>query len=624
MFDLFKNELQRFGKLALIFCIISIGCWIYHSISMPIVETSNNKIFIVNVWVMLCSGIFGVLQMALHRRKAHWTYLIHRPIATKNIHLALSGAAALMLFIALIMPILVVTIGYDLTSNLIIESRHYLRPAQLFLVAMISYFVGCFIVLSPHKLAFLSLSWLILAVSSRDIVSNQMLFGMSLLSLLITFLLARLSFKEDLSAQLSNKPAVLFSALAIQPGLAALLMFSQLVHYHLPMTLIDTHPDQYEPSRNEGYFSQIWHMQPHEIVKRFVDNHYSKKQQLAKRSENAEVQWLSTQFTPQAFVGQAHHHDRQFALHDTENNAFWVFSHDLGVLMGTHQLTDEKLGAIGVQGFLAPDAVITQHDRFNGVPSVLFNQFIQTTNAIYVIDFQQREMELKHQLDAGEYYLSVLAEESSDFYSIASNEMLYLFNTGNFEEANDYSEPSIALPHVFPYNKSLTIRYSDLVDGYLFEYRSRVLFGFNRPGVALVFVDHLGNVDIVAKHEFKGYRPLPDWVANQDYWFSPLVVGIAYNQLQSLMYPSRPEEVLPLKDVFKPVYSSSIYTLALLSAIFSVIVTLLLARKIKLSNGDTAMWALFNLVCALPGLLAFIFMTNWRESLYAAKHQPNN
>lgn len=625
MFDLFKNELKRFGKLALIICVISIGYWLYHSLTMPIIETTKDKVFFTNVWVMVCSLGFGILQMALHRRKAHWTYLVHRPIGVKNIHLALSGAAAAMLFAALVLPILIVTIGYDLGSNLVIESRHYLRPMQLFLVALISYFVGSFIVLAPHKIAFLSLSWLVLAISSSDIVSNEVLFGVSLLSLAIVFTLARLSFKENLSAQLSSKPAVLFSALALQPGLTALLITSQLVNYHVPMMLMEAHPDQYSVEQQEGYYSQTWRMKPYELVEKFVDDNYAQKSQLVKRSENAEPQRLSTRFMPQPFVGQAHHHDRQFALTDKANKAIWVFSHNLGVLVGTHQLTDEKLGYISARGFLAPDSVITPDDVFNGVPSVLYNQFIQTRNAIYVIDFQQKEMELKHRLGDDETYLSTLAPgDTRDFYAIASNKKLYFFNTANFEEANDYSEPAIALEHQFPYNNSTSIRYTDLIDGYLFEYRSSVLFGFNRPGIGLVFVDHLGKVDVLAGHEFKGYRALPDWVSYQDYWFSPIVVGTLYDQLDSLRYPSRPEGVIPLKDAFKPLFPTDVYIIALAAALFSALVTFVLARKIKLSTSNTIMWTLFSLICALPGLLAFFFMTNWRESLYAAKHQPNN
>ncbi len=625
MFDLFKNELKRFGKLALIFCVISIGYWLYHSLSTPIIETTKDKVFFLNVWVMICSLGFGILQMALHRRKASWTYLVHRPIGVKNIHLALSGAAAAMLFTALVLPILIVTVGYDLGSNLVIESRHYLRPMQLFIVALISYFVGSFIVLAPHKIAFLSLSWLVLAISSNDIVSNEVLFGVSLLSLAVVFTLARLSFKEDLSAQLSNKPAVLFSAIALQPGLTALLITSQLVHYHVPMMLFDAHPDQYSVEQQEGYYSQIWRMKPHEIVEKFVDDSNVQKSQLVKRSEHADAQRLSTRFMPQPFVGQAHHHDRQFALTDKANKAIWVFSHNLGVLVGTHQLTDEKLGYIGARGFLAPDSVITPEDVFNGVPSVLYNQFIQTKNTIYVIDFQQKEMELKHELSNDEIYLSTLTPgDTRDFYAIASNKKLYFFNTANFEEANDYSEPAIALAHQFPYNNSTSIRYTDLIDGYLFEYKSTVLFGFNRPGIGLVFVDHFGKVDVLAHHEFKGYRVIPDWVSDQDYWFSPIIVGTLYAQLDNLRYPSRPEGGLQMKDALKPVYATSTYVVALIAALFSALVTFVLARKIKLSTSNTIMWTVLNLICALPGLLAFFFMTNWRESLYAAKHQPNN
>ena len=620
MFDLFKNELQRFGKIAVLFCIILTGYWLYQSLFTPIVQSSKAQLFFLNIFVFFCGIVLGLIQMGLHRRKTYWTHLVHRPVDVKKIHLSLSAASAVMLFVGLILPLIVVMIGYDLTSNLVIESRHYLRPAQLYIFALIGYFIASFIVLAPHKIAVMSLSWIILCASSRDIVSNELLFAVSLLSLVITFTLARLSFKVNLSEQLSKKPQVLFTALMLQPGLAAALYFSQMVHYHLPVMLVDNHPDQYTIEQQEGYFSQIWRLSPQQIIEKFVDDSYQQKQQLAKRSEHVKAQWLSTRFTPKPIVGQMHTYDKQYSLRDDFNDTFWVFSHDLGVLVGTHQTTDQQMGYLGKNGFLESTVTLSESDRFNGVPYLIDNQFIQTDNKIYVVDFEQQQLELKHQLAADQSYSSLAARQpEGDFYIVASNRNLYLFEPSNFEEANDYSAASYIIEHPFPFDSSLTIRYSDLIDGYLFDYRSSDLFGFGRPGIALVFIDHDGNSSIVTKHEFNGYRPLPNWVTEQHYWFSPIVIGTLYPHLNGLLRPSSPEDVLPLSESFEQHYPASIYYLALFSAVFSALVTFLLARRIKLSTSNTIMWSVFNLICALPGLLAFLFMTSWREALYAAK-----
>jgi len=621
MLDLFRNELHRFGKIALIIFTVLTGGWIYYSITAPLLQNSNMKIFTLNMFMVFPSLIFGVIQMWLHRRKAHWTYLLHRPIAPKNIHLALTGAACVMLLVALILPMIIVLIGYDATSNMVIEGRHYLWPVHLCLIALTSYFVGTYIVLSPHKAAILSFGWIILLISSRDIVSNSVLFSVDILALAVTFTLSRLSFKVNLSSQFNNKKAILFSALVLQPGFAFLVMFSQSVYYHFPLLMIDKHPDQYENSQLDGYYSQIWRVDEKTLIENFVDNSYAQKDQLKQRVENAEVHWVATRFTPASFVGQSNHYDKQYALIDKSNQTQWVFSHNKMVLVGHHLVTDKATGFIGAKGFLEPTATITEQDKFVSVPSVIDNQFIQTENTIYVVDFTQKELEIKHKLAGNEKYLSLVRQQDDRaFYIVASNASLYLFNVGNFEEANIYSEPSYVINHPYPYDSSITIRYTDLIDGYLFDYRSRALFGYKKPGYGLLYVKHDGSSELIGNNTFEHYRPLPHWISDQNYWLSPLVIGLGYSYLESLLQPSSPQDYLPMNKVFTAVYPTYIYYLSMIAALLSGLVTFVLARKIKLSPSHIAMWTVLNLMCALPGLLAFFFMHNWRDLTYAAKH----
>jgi hypothetical protein len=622
MFDLFKNELHRFGKVALIVFAILTGGWIYYSISTPLLQSSSMKVAALNVLVIFASLAFGLVQMGLHRRKAHWTYLLHRPVAAKSIHLALTGAGVTMLFVALILPMLTVITGYDVTTNMGVEGRHYLWPIHLFLLSLTAYFVGTYIILSPHKGAFLSFSWIILLVGSRDIVSNQVLFTMDILALVVTFTLSRLSFKVDLSSQFSDKKSILFNALVLQPGFAFIVSFSQIAYYHLPLILFDKHPDQYEASQLEGYYSQLWLLEKEDIIDQFVDNNYPQKQQLKQRIEKTETHWLATRFTPRSIKGQIEQFDKQYALTDKANQTQWVFSHQKMVLIGHHLVTDQPTGFIGAKGFLEPTADITNQDKFSSVPSVLFDQFIQTENTIYVVDFAQKELETKHQLMGNERYLSLAAQQSDRaFYMVSSNKSLYLFNVGNFEEANIYSEPSYVVNHPYPFDSSISIRYTDLIDGYLFDYRSSSLFGYKQPGFGLFYVKHDGTSNLIGSHAFEHNRPLPYWISEQDFWISPLVIGLGYTSIESYKRPSSPQDYMPTDKIFTAVYPTYIYYLCAIAALLSGLVTFLLARKIKLSASNTAMWTLLNVICALPGLLAFFFMHNWRDAFYAAEHK---
>ena len=623
MFDLFKNELHHFKKIAFIFGLVLTVCWAYASTSIPLTEMKTMKTFSVYLIVITASFIFGATQMYLHRRKAQWTCLVHRPIATNNIHLSLLGAGVLLLMTAIILPLIIVTLGYDATTNMVIEGRYYLWILHLLLVTISSYFIGTYVILSPHKAAILSFSWIILITSSRDIISSDVLIGLDVLTLCITFFLSRISFKVDLTTQFSDKRLVLFSALVLQPWFTAIIILMQVTYYHFPLMLIDKHPDQYPQGQHAGYYSEVWRLKAPQLAEKFIDDAHPQKEQLVKRLEKAEIERLRTRFTPQQLIGQIQHQDKQFALNDSANKTQWVFSHRKGVLVGHHLITDEPVGFVGAQGFLAADALISEQDRFGGVPSVLFNKFIQTNDTIYVVDFSQREIEIKHQLTNGEQYQSNVApQQSGDYYLVISDKSLYAFDYGRFDEANEYTHPAYVIEHPYPYNPTLTILYTDLIDGYLLHYQSRILHGYKKPGYGLLYVKHDGSSELLATHSFKGYRPIPSWISTQDYWISPIVVGLGYRYLESLTRPSYKDSFMSIDEVFEA-YPPQTYYLILFAAIFSSLITLLLARKIKLSTSNTLMWCILNLICALPGLLAFFFMTNWREALFAAKHSPN-
>jgi hypothetical protein len=618
MFDLFKNEFKRFLMPALVMMIVHLAVWGLVYTQKPILQNHIAQSSILNIMMILGGLLFGVLQMYLHRRKNNWTYLLHRPLSVETIHIALVAAAALLMFIAVILPFALVLVSLDLFSSQPVELRHYLFLLHMIALTLSCYLIGTYTALSSNKGALLTLGLVFLMIDSKHSTAFLTL-ATDLIITGIVFGLSRLSFKENLGRPFKNKRHTFIAALVIQPALAFIVVFTQTLYYHLPLMLLDLHPDQATKEQNEGYLSILWMMENDERVKMLLEN--SKKTTEYKEQLVAQVKLATSEgidgrpsLTP--VRGELFYKDKSYGLTDEANNKQWIFSHSKMLFEGRNIQSGEQVGYLTKVGFLEANTELNNNVRFSTIPTLTDNKYVQTENTIYSVDFDEQLMEVKHQLIDGEIYQSeIMFSSDTALFIILSDKAMYLFEPSEFSEDNVYTEPSHRVNHPMPLGYDTAIRYSVLIDGYLIEYRSSQFYGFEKPGATLVYAKHDGLNEVISEMSFIDYRPIPRLVTNSDYWASPIINGYLFSFIQGLYNPYD-ERYLTLDNFDKRIYDKDVYLLCILLALFSAWSTYFIASKMPMDKSTRNFWIVTNLIFGIPGLLAFLLMNPWRDYLF--------
>ena len=138
--------------------------------------------------------------------------------------------------------------------------------------------------------------------------------------------------------------------------------------------------------------------------------------------------------------------DKQYALLPRGLNQVWQFSHDEMVMIGRNSKTEEVIGVIGQNGFLDNLESVTEEDRFETVPFMIGESFLETTSHLYQVNFADREMLVKHQPDAGEEYIGRL-QINEDYIVIVSDKKSYLFDKVAFIDEFEAAEAEYVVEH---------------------------------------------------------------------------------------------------------------------------------------------------------------------------------
>jgi len=624
MLILLKIELKRFQKYALLLALAQVILWAYLQRQTSIINISGIINGNLSTYAILASLLFGITQFALHKRKNHWTYLVHRPLPINHIFLAIAGAGAVCIVIALSIPLFMSYATLSLIGNETVELRHYLYVLHITLLALTAYSIGAFTVLNASWGAIFLLSVFTVMLSTKP-NSVALILISDLACLLITFYLAINSFQVNLNKHFTKKRQIIVAALFMQPIAAMLLMMTQLA-YHLPLMVAGSHPDKYDYSNGDydNYYAALWHWDEQDLIEKVVDGAvYPDKTLLLNQIDYAEQYRVRMRLIPDQVKGQLPHQDKSKGLFDNTNKVYWQFSHDQSLYIGRDKYSKDVVGYMGKQGFFKSlnEAKQTQGNIFESVPIALFDNFIQTKQALFVVDFTGQYIELKYKLsDSAEHFIRPLVlDRTIDTALLVTNKGLHFFNSQLIQEENTYTESDLMVPYQQDLYRKDDILIYRLVDGYLLKFASRSFYGFEKPGVSLVHANHDGTVMTIGEKAFDNYRPLPLIVGDQDYWQSPIVINVLFGTLNSLYELSRPNEYTTVWNFAERTYSPTTYYYAIVAAILSALLCLFIARRIELDKSLTIFWVVFCLVASVPGLFSFLLLNRWRHSVFKRK-----
>jgi hypothetical protein len=602
MYNLFLSEYQRYKVWAIIVCLLQFMLWGILSQFKPVLAGYSEQSAMTILLISLISITFGLVQMLLHKRKNNWTYLVHRPLCEYNIHLAITLAGALLLFIALVLPFIIMVFGINLLSNQVVDTRYYIYCLYLFIACLVPYYAATFIAISRSWGAVLSLGMLFFVW--RLTPTNYLVdLAISLLMLAWVYCLSRWSFKANLSVLPKEKSKLFIMHIAFLPGSFFLLYMSQAIYYHIPLSVINEHPDS---KSIPGSYTEFWRLNLGDKAEVLLkDSEYPNKSAIIRQAKLADEKYLPIRSTTKTKIDQFYIQDSTYGSSDPQNNRHWVFSHDKMVFVGRNTFTGDITGYLGARGFVKAQIALTDADKFIQIPNIVHQHFLQTQDTIYELDFDALEMHVKHKLPTGEQYATrVTKPRNASFYTVSSFQNLYLFDAMDFREEGFEITSSNVIPHPADIATRFRVEYQVIVDGYLFYYQDNDFFGKNKSGGSLIKVNHDNSHQVLGEKRFN-YLAHPLWIEYNSLVISPML-GVLFEEYRQWMSPSHNKDYL--------VAPSKVWMLSGVTTLLSALFTLILAFRLRLSLSFKVFWLVNSLLFALPGLISFVLLNIWRNN----------
>jgi hypothetical protein len=565
------------------------------------------------LWLFACIALsagFGVFQISLYRRDNDWLYLLHRPLSSQQVFLALILAGCCVALVITLVPLLLIVLVMDANPLFGIESRHYRALPYALLTALCSYFCGCFALLSSNRLGFFALS---MTTALVMINIGGALWSAALLLALWGFLLARVAFKPDLSRPPRNIGTLLLTELPIQYGCLWLIVLTATLFQGGSNYISGKDPARNPPPGTDYYVRAL---PPKEVMQLALDH-----------SSHADAEFLRQQVALGAaeniggpsFNSYPKRHqmprlDEALVLNDVERNVTWHFSHDSMLFEGHESNTAAFMGWLGPDGFQdaasSPPAA-----RFTSVPWTSANEYILGDHDIYQIAWDAGELHHRyHNTDGNRFNNSLMISE--DTASLFADHALYLFSSAELRDATVALRPRAVLP--LPAIRDADLRrvaILPLVDGYLVSALLDLTSYNIAQDFALIGRAHLQLFRLRQDHhpELLSDTPLPTFLGDV-FRYRELVLAPGMRLFTDLMWGLRnhksAEMMLPLLYVQFPLRVWLATAFVMLS---SAGITAALLRRSALPLRIRLFWIVANGITGYAGLLSFFFGYYWKR-----------
>jgi hypothetical protein len=615
MSNLFKTELLRHLNWMLILAMAHFFI-LYYLFSLGTPFTNGQGALIWLMAMLIVAGLFGVLQMKLHKRSNDWVYLLHRPLPPAKIHIALTLAGAALLMVVLLVPALLMLVVMHLDGRFGTELRHYQLPVLGAALALTAYGVGQFAVLGASRLAFLALV-LALVFIYQPFSDSERLVTHSLL-LLWALVIAHLSFRADLARQQTKATKLLLVELPNVFG--CYLIFAMIFGIYV---LSQRNSDSIFGNPAPASFGRVAALSGLEQLRFALENSdHPDAGFLAQQAVLGEVIAIAT---PQRLSypqrNQLPLRDGKIGLADPAKDISWQFSHSAMLYAGRDLASDTLAGWLGPGGFHASDHTARQA-RFSSVPLAVTDNVLVDDHSIYQIDWQQRTLAQRFTIAADERFSDSLFV-AENLATIFSDLHLFIFSTPDLLDTDVALAPRAVLTltaAVDDGNPGLGgFHVMELINGYLVLAFTDTPSSSNVPEFVVQGKAKLQLWRVVAGMESELIANVPlgssysELAQYADLVLAPGARVIA-DAFWGLKLRSTPERTYP---VFYADLPSWVIIAALTVCALSSALTAWLLRNSRLPANTRHFWTVICGLMGLPGLLAFLGGHYWRgrESL---------
>ena len=596
MNDLFKGELLRFRLWAGIAAIVNLAVLGFLS---RMVDLAQQPLFVYQVFAAVyavAGALLGMYQMGVYRKPNQWLNLLHRPLHRLRIAGALTGAGALLLLVAVALPVVLVAIYQDTMTARVVDMRHWLLPVASWLIALSGYLAGAYAMVGNRRYSFAA--FLLPNLFMYAQATGVAMLGVQCVVIGFLALMLTIAFKPDYTAPSRNPAAVLVVALPVQLGayfLAWMLGFG----VELLWTVTGTHPLNM-PKPPAGGTIEADRAEGKDMLLLGIAG--SLDPDAALWREQIALSDVYTRYPLRTLPHQGDMTNPQpMEWVDGDHNTNWVYSHDRGRFIGYGLLDKRARGELGIGATQAAFPA----------PTLAFGAiYLYNANAVYQFDSEQQRVFERIRLPQGEVMASP-PEPAGDNILMLSNRAAYFYPGREAMNGLDLLKPLMRVPMPGPVGNLSRMDVVELLDGYLvsYTYTWGVWGGeLQQPYQQVLRVDGQGHARIIARRALS--IDLPSTYTNRNFWLSPVLRVICLDAQDLFASP----DLLRAKPEPMP---TPILWLAGACCLLSLFGAVWLSGKQTHSPRGRLGWILLCGVVGLPALVSLWLLYPRREVLLA-------
>lgn len=512
MIDLFNGELLRFRLWAVVAFVANLAVLGFLS---RMVDLAQQPIIVYQVFAAtyaVAGILLGLYQMGSYRKPNQWLALLHRPLHRLRIAAALTGAGALLLLLAVAVPIALVALYQDTLTARVVDLRHWMLPLAAWLIAVSGYLAGAFAMVGNRRYSFAAFLLPNLFLYAQ--ASGVAMLGVQLVVIAFLAVMLAVVFKPNPSVPSRNPLAVLVVALPVQLG-AYFLVWMLGYGVEVLWTVTGTHPLN-TPAPPKGGYIEADRAEGKDMLLLGIEG--SRDPEAALWREQVALSDVYTAYPLRDLPRQgtmANPSPLEFS--DDENALLLVYSHDRARFV-SRGLRDQR--ARGETGVGEAQAAFP-------APTMPYGEgYLYNARAAYQYDSEQQRIFERVRLPEGEVMASP-PQPAGDNLLVLSDRAAYFYPGREAINGLDLLQPLMRVAMPGPVGNLGRADVIELLDGYLvsYTYTWGVWSGeLQHPFQQVLRVDGKGNAREVARRALS--IDLPSAYTNRNTWLSPVLRAV--------------------------------------------------------------------------------------------------